>query len=147
MRQMPIFTAIGRVYLPVWSRKIRGLVELFARLVKGVFRVFFAPLHRLASSCRRTASTALDRLRRLAHFHCHDRNTAPGKKRVLRPKRKTTHAAALLTRAGKSPAEIWSALDISRQGAMDLLHPLINAGIVEKLGGKKPDVTVYVNNN
>ncbi len=36
-----------------------------------------------------------------------------------------------------SPGEIWKALDISRQGAMDLLQPLIDAGLVEKVGGKK----------
>jgi Fic family protein len=36
-----------------------------------------------------------------------------------------------------APAEIWAALEISRQGAMDLLRPLLEAGIVEKIGGKK----------
>jgi hypothetical protein len=36
-----------------------------------------------------------------------------------------------------SPAEIWEALAISRQGAMDLLRPLLVAGLVEKIGGKK----------
>jgi hypothetical protein len=36
-----------------------------------------------------------------------------------------------------SPAEIWEALAISRQGAMDLLRPLLEAGLVEKIGGKK----------
>ena len=36
-----------------------------------------------------------------------------------------------------APAEIWEALGISRQGAMDLLNPLLEAGMVEKVGGKK----------
>ena len=36
-----------------------------------------------------------------------------------------------------APAEIWKALDISRQGAVDLIHPLIEVGIIEKLGSKK----------
>jgi Fic family protein len=35
------------------------------------------------------------------------------------------------------PAEIWKALGVSRQGAMDLLNPLLAAGLVEKTGGKK----------
>ena len=35
------------------------------------------------------------------------------------------------------PNEIWSALAVSRQGAMDLLRPLIEAGLVEKVGGAK----------
>ena len=36
-----------------------------------------------------------------------------------------------------APAEIWAAMEISRQGAMDLLRPLLDAGVVEKVGGKK----------
>jgi len=36
-----------------------------------------------------------------------------------------------------APAELWAALAISRQGAMNLLRPLLEAGIVEKIGGKK----------
>ena len=60
----------------------------------------------------------------------------PGKKIVLRPKQE--HLLRLLAdHGGMSPVEIWSALDISRQGAMDLLNPLIDAGLVEKVGGKK----------
>jgi len=35
------------------------------------------------------------------------------------------------------PSEIWKVLGVSRQGAMDLLHPLLDAGLVEKVGGKK----------
>ena len=33
--------------------------------------------------------------------------------------------------------ELWKTLDVSRQGAMDLLRPLIEAGLVEKVGTKK----------
>jgi len=36
-----------------------------------------------------------------------------------------------------APADIWKALGVSRQGAMDLLRPLLDAGLVEKVGGKK----------
>lgn len=36
-----------------------------------------------------------------------------------------------------APNEIWSALGVSRQGAMDLLRPLLEAGLVEKVGGAK----------
>jgi len=36
-----------------------------------------------------------------------------------------------------APAEIWEALGVSRQGAMNLLHPLLDAGLVERTGGKK----------
>ena len=36
-----------------------------------------------------------------------------------------------------TPGEIWDALGVSRQGAMDLLKPLIQAGLVKKIGTKK----------
>ena len=36
-----------------------------------------------------------------------------------------------------APGEIWQALGVSKQGAMNLLQPLLDAGLVEKIGGKK----------
>jgi hypothetical protein len=39
-------------------------------------------------------------------------------------------------RTGRAFA-LWAALRVSRQGAMDLLRPMIEAGLVEKIGGKK----------
>jgi len=36
-----------------------------------------------------------------------------------------------------APSKIWEALGISRQGAMDLINPLMEAGLVEKVGTKK----------
>ncbi len=60
----------------------------------------------------------------------------PGKKIVLRPKQE--HLLRLLSDHGSmSPSEIWDSLDISKQGAMDLINPLIEAGMIEKTGGKK----------
>lgn len=57
-------------------------------------------------------------------------------KLILRPRQE--HLLRLLRDHGSmSPAEIWEALAISRQGAMDLLRPLLEAGLVEKIGGKK----------
>lgn len=59
-----------------------------------------------------------------------------GEKLVLRPRQE--RLLQLLRDNGKmSPSEIWSALKVSRQGAMDLLRPLIEAGLIEKVGGKK----------
>jgi Fic family protein len=57
-------------------------------------------------------------------------------KLVLRPRQeKLLHL--LRDHGSLSPGEIWKALGISRQGAMDLLNPLLAAGLVEKTGGKK----------
>jgi len=36
-----------------------------------------------------------------------------------------------------SPAEIWEHLDVSRQGAMNIISPLIKAGLMEKRGTQK----------
>ncbi len=38
---------------------------------------------------------------------------------------------------GMAPAEIWKAMGLSKQGAMDLLRPLLDAGLVEKRGTHK----------
>ena len=55
---------------------------------------------------------------------------------ILRPKQELL--LQLLRDHGRmAPAEIWAAMGISRQGAMDLLRPLLDAGVVEKIGGKK----------
>jgi len=46
---------------------------------------------------------------------------------------------------GMAPAEIWAALSISRQGAMNVLRPLLDGGLVEKVGGKKTGRYVLMN--
>ncbi len=59
-----------------------------------------------------------------------------GERLVLRPKQE--HLLRLLTTHGSmAPSEIWEALGVSRQGAMDLINPLMSAGLVEKVGTKK----------
>ncbi len=57
-------------------------------------------------------------------------------KLVLRPKQERL-LQLLRDHGSLAPTEIWKALDVSWQGAMDLLRPLIEAGLVEKLGTKK----------
>jgi len=57
-------------------------------------------------------------------------------KLVLRPRQEQL-LHLLRDHGGMAPAEIWEALGVSRQGAMDLLRPLLDAGLVEKVGGKK----------
>ena len=55
---------------------------------------------------------------------------------VLRPRQE--HLLNLLSDHGSmTPGEIWKELGVSRQGAMDILRPLLDAGLVEKIGGKK----------
>jgi Fic family protein len=55
---------------------------------------------------------------------------------VLRPRQEQL-LHLLRDNRSMAPAEIWAALGVSRQGAMDLLNPLLAAGYVEKVGGKK----------
>jgi Fic family protein len=57
-------------------------------------------------------------------------------KLVLRPKQERL-LELLRDHGTMAPAELWSALGVSKQGTMDLLRPLIAAGLVEKIGTKK----------
>lgn len=57
-------------------------------------------------------------------------------KLVLRPKQERL-LQLLRDHGSLPPAELWKALGVSRQGAMDLLRPLLAAGLVEKIGTKK----------
>ena len=57
-------------------------------------------------------------------------------KLVLRPRQEQL-LHLLRDHDGMTPGEIWAALGVSRQGAMDLLRPLLDAGVVEKIGGNK----------
>lgn len=57
-------------------------------------------------------------------------------KLVLRPRQEQL-LKLLRDQGSMAPADLWAALGVSRQGAMDLLRPLIQGGLVEKVGGKK----------
>ena len=63
-------------------------------------------------------------------------NASAPNKLTLRPKQERL-LHLLRDHPSLAPAEIWKALSVSRQGAMDLLRPLLDAGLVEKVGGKK----------
>ena len=54
----------------------------------------------------------------------------------LRPKQERL-LKLLRDHGSMTPSALWKALAVSKQGAMDLLRPLLEAGVVEKLGGKK----------
>ncbi len=57
-------------------------------------------------------------------------------KLVLRPRQeKLLHL--LRQRRGLTPQEIWDGLKVSRQGAMNLLRPLMGAGLVQRIGTRK----------
>ncbi len=63
-------------------------------------------------------------------------NLKSPEKLVLRPKQERL-LQLLRDHGSMAPADLWAALAISKQGAMDLLRPLIAAGLVEKVGSKK----------
>jgi Fic family protein len=59
-----------------------------------------------------------------------------GKKLVLRPRQE--QLLRLLREKGSlSPKQIWDGVGVSRQGAMDLLRPLMVAGLVKREGTRK----------
>ena len=55
---------------------------------------------------------------------------------VLRPKQEQL-LQLLRARGGLSPREIWDGLKISKQGAMDLIRPLIKAKLIKRVGTSK----------
>ena len=57
-------------------------------------------------------------------------------KLVLRPRQEQL-LQLLRDHKSMTPSEIWEALGVSRQGAMDLLKPLIKAVLVKRIGKKK----------
>ncbi len=57
-------------------------------------------------------------------------------KLVLRPRQEQL-LHLLRERKALAPREIWDALGISKQGALDLLRPLMEAGLVRRVGTKK----------
>ncbi|MBI3853949.1 MAG: Fic family protein [Verrucomicrobia bacterium] len=59
-----------------------------------------------------------------------------GKKLVLRPRQEQL-LQLLRERGSLSPSELWGALAVSKQGAMDLLRPLLKAGLVKREGTLK----------
>jgi Fic family protein len=63
-------------------------------------------------------------------------NVGTAQRLVLRPRQERL-LQLLRDQGSMAPAEIWAALGVSKQGAMDLLHPLLEAGVVEKIGTKK----------
>jgi predicted HTH transcriptional regulator len=64
-----------------------------------------------------------------------------GQKLFLRPRQEKL-LNLLRDHGSMAPGEIWKALGVSRQGAMDLLRPLMDAGLVEKIGTKKTGMYV-----
>jgi Fic family protein len=58
------------------------------------------------------------------------------KKLVLRPKQEQL-LQLLRDQKSLAPREIWDALAVSKQGALDLLRPLIQAGLVKRIGTQK----------
>jgi Fic family protein len=57
-------------------------------------------------------------------------------KLVLRPRQEQL-LHLLREHKAMTPREIWAAIGISKQGALDLLRPLIKAGLVRRIGTKK----------
>jgi Fic family protein len=55
---------------------------------------------------------------------------------VLRPRQEQL-LKLLGQGGGMTPAELWAALKVSKQGAMDLLRPLVKAGLVMRVGTLK----------
>ena len=82
-----------------------------------------------AEGLHQTLERAWERIQRLA-------GAKGGTALVLRPKQEQL-LHLLRARGSLSPREIWDGIGISKQGAMDLLRPLMKAGLVKRVGSLK----------
>jgi Fic family protein len=55
---------------------------------------------------------------------------------VLRPRQEQL-LQLLRDRGAMTPREIWAGIGVSKQGALDLLNPLLKAGIIRRIGSRK----------
>lgn len=78
---------------------------------------------------QQTLERVCERMGRLSVSTAHERL-------VLRPRQEQL-LKLLGQRGGMAPAAIWAALNVSKQGAMDLLRPLVKAGLVKRVGTLK----------
>jgi len=62
---------------------------------------------------------------------------AHGKRKVVLRPRQEQLLQLLRVRGSLSPRELWDGLGVSKQGAMDLLRPLMKAGLVGRVGTLK----------
>ena len=61
----------------------------------------------------------------------------PGQEKlILRPKQEQL-LQLLRDHKSMTPRELWDAIGVSKQGALDLLRPLIKAGLVKRIGTRK----------
>lgn len=58
------------------------------------------------------------------------------RKLVLSPKQEFL-LKLLRDHGSMSPAELWDAMGLSKQGTMNLLNPLLEAGLVDRIGSRK----------
>lgn len=109
-----------------WEDRPRYYAELDAVRKNG------GDLTRWLEYCAEGLLQALER----AWLRMQALNIKTRQKLTLRPRQEQL-LNLLRDQRSMAPAEIWAALEVSRQGAMDLLRPLLEAGLVEKIGGRK----------
>ena len=83
-----------------------------------------------------TAELLLETLRRVWQRIQRLAVTTQAPRLVLRPRQEQL-LQLLQHHQNMAPAKIWKALDISKQGALDLLQPLLKAGVVKRVGTRK----------
>jgi Fic family protein len=82
-----------------------------------------------AEAVQLTLERVWDRIQKL-------KGTKGSEKIVLLPRQEKL-LALLRDQGSLTPGEIWKALGVSKQGAMNLLNPLLKAGLIERIGTKK----------
>lgn len=82
-----------------------------------------------AEGLRQTLERVWERMGRLS--------VSTAREKVLLRPRQEQLLKLLGKSGGMTPSELWAALKVSKQGAMDLLRPLVEAGLVKRVGTLK----------
>jgi len=110
-----------------WENRPRYYAQLDA--VRKVSGDLTGWLEYAAEALHMTLERVLERIGRLVA-------EGSGKRILLTPKQECL-LHLMSDKGGLSPSEIWKALGVTKQGAMKILKPLMEAGLIHRIGTRK----------
>jgi Fic family protein len=129
------------ITLPLLAR-VEGIAALRERIQGATVQVPWIPALQKDTRARNThSSTAVEgnplTLEEVRALEEGATVAAPAREKVVLRPRQEQLLKLLGQSGGMTPAELWAALNVSKQGAMDLLRPLLKAGLVQRVGTLK----------
>jgi len=122
--------------------RVEGIAALRERIQGATVQVPWIPALQKDTRARNThSSTAIEgnplTLEEVRALEEGATVAAPVREKVVLRSRQEQLLKLLGQCGGMTPAELWAALNVSKQGAMDLLRPLLKFGLVQRVGTLK----------